>query len=226
MLLSNAETGGGEMVEQSCVSRWSKLRKVLLPALVSIMLLTGVIFLIRVLSNSFSFFAGSESGIYWLYVASSETVLILGLVCVIAGVIAVNLIHNLGWVERILLCVFWLIVLVAFLTLLGPDVITYTHTDTALTREGIYYSGGSTDFRGVCPLFGPCTDITYLYTPVIFKCGYAGFWCRAIYHGAVWEYVGLDNSPTTTFSREGSTISLLVDGDVVWEHPVESDGDQ
>jgi hypothetical protein len=213
------------MVEQPLVSRWARLRKVFMTASVTIVLLTGGVFLAAALSNTFSFFAGAESGIYWLHAATGETVLPLGFVCVIAGVIAVNLIHDLGWVERILLSGFWLIVLIAFLTILGPDVMTYTHSDAVLTREGMYYSGGTTDFEGICPTLGPCTDATYLYIPVVFKCGYFGIWCRAIYHGPVSKYIGLGNSPATTFSRDGNTVSLLVDGNVLWENPLEPGND-
>jgi hypothetical protein len=209
------------MTERVAVTRWHMQRETLRIVCAVIALLTGISFIMISTLNREAFFAGSMSSIYWLIVDNSLLLIVLGTISYIATWLAIALWYP-EWPERILLAVIWLILGCGILTFLGPPIgETYTHTDSIRTRDGVYHTGYTAMWWGSCPALNTgddCTDV-YRYTPVVFRCDPFGLVCRAIYFGEDQVISGeREDLPAGTFTLDGSTISLLVDGDIVWEY--------
>jgi hypothetical protein len=214
--------------EQALQPLWIRARKILFVVSLSISLLAGTIFLAGTSNDSRHFMAGNVNGIYWFQIADTETFFLPGAIAIVSSLVVIITLSKIGWGERSLLVIVWLIIVVTVFTLLGPDIgsPTYTHTDSIRTRDAIYYAGDSAMWHGSCPVLrGDCTD-AYLYTPVVFRCDPLGLLCRAIYHGDERLILArIEDLPTGTFARNGSTIRLLVDGEVVWEQAITQGND-
>jgi hypothetical protein len=145
----------------------------------------------------------------------------VAIVAGVAGLLAIgllgkSLIAHITWMVLFVLA--WLMVA----TFLGPQVPPiYEHGGSVLTSEGVYYAGGDVAIDAYCWEFGPCIRVDYLYETIVFKCGYLGIACQAIYHGEEQLY---DDPPVITFRSESGTIGFIIEGDVVWEHSVASGG--
>jgi hypothetical protein len=215
------------MAEKVAISRWSTLQKVVRTLFAIVALLTGALCLIKLFTNTAKFVAGDQSSIYWLVVADPNDLFILGAVCCVAIWIALLLVNNIGWTERIAITVLMLLFGCGLLTLMGPHIgPIYTHRDSMGTPSAQYHTGDQIAWAGSCPPIGTDCDERYLYTHIVFRCDPFGFVCRAIYHGEEQMISGeREDIPTGTFVANDSTISLLVDGEVVWEYPLEPGSD-
>jgi hypothetical protein len=211
------------MVEKVTVSRWGTIRKVMRTLFAVVALLTGAACLIKIFTHSGAFFAGDQISIYWLVIGElNGQLFILGAISGVSAWLTLQLLSNLGCFERLLITVLCFIAGVGVLTLIGPPVYNYQHSDSIRTPEGVFYVGEEITFWGSCGIIGNDCFGDYHFTPIVFQCGHVGVWCRAIYHAPPRRSTNPDSPPTSTFTLNGSTIRLLVDGEVVWEHPVES----
>jgi hypothetical protein len=215
------------MSEKVVASRLSTLQMVVRTLFAIVALLTGAVCLIKLFTNTARFMAGDQSSIYWLVVADRNALFILGAVCCFAGWIALLLVNNIGWTERIAITALWLFLGCALLTLIGPGIgPTYTHHDSISTPSARYHTGDLVAWAGSCPPLGTDCNYAYLYTPIVFRCDPLGLLCRAVYHSDErLIQARLDDLPTGTFAANGSTINLLVDGEIVWQQQLESGGE-
>jgi hypothetical protein len=216
------------MTEQVSILRWYKRKKTLRILCAMIALLTGIGCILVSGVNREAFFDGTTSGIYWLIVDNSQLWLVFCAISYITAWLAIALWYP-AWPERILLAVIWLILGCGILTFLGPPIgETYTHTDSISTLDSVYHSGYTAMWWGSCPALGTGDDCThtYRYIPIVFRCDPFGVACHAVYHSDERVISGeREDLPTGTFTLNDSTISLVVDGEIVWQQPLESGGE-
>jgi hypothetical protein len=206
------------MDKQATVARWQKRKRTLRIIFAIIALLTGIGCIMVGGLDSVAFLNGGTSGIYWLMIEKSLAQIVSGTISLIASWLVIALWYP-AWPERILSAVIWLILGCGILTFLGPPIgEPYTHVDSITTRDGVYHTGRIAMWQGSCPgLRGDCTD-AYLYTSIVFRCDPLGLLCRAVYHSdEQLIHARIDNLPAGTFTRDGSTIRLVIDGQAVWE---------
>jgi hypothetical protein len=205
----------------------SKVGRALRILFAIIALATGLPCLIKMFTNTNLFFAGEQASLYWLVVGEQHQLFTLAAICSISAWFALMLLSNIGCYERLLISVLWIAIAGLILTLIAPSYpgFHYEHSDSINTPQHTYYVGEEMRFEGICPTIGDNCDGDYLYKPIVFQCGPFGFWCRAIFHGSELRSSTSYNLPVSTFTLDGSTIRLVVDGDVVWEQSLESGGE-
>jgi hypothetical protein len=209
------------MDNQSTQSRWSRSKPALRILFSILALATGLPCLIRVSTDQKAFLAGDLISIYWI-AAADEGLYILGALSLISLWIALVFLSRMPWVDSLLIALLWFIVGCGVLTLLGPQMDGfYTHTDSIRTRNGVYHTGYTSMWWGSCPAIHTGRDAcrpAYRYTAIVFQCDSTGLECRAIYHGEEQVISGdRESIPAGSFTRDGSTIRLVIDGQAVWE---------
>jgi hypothetical protein len=190
----------------------------------------GAAFFLILTTTGDAFVRGEASGIYWLYVNRLQTLLVLSLIACGAVWLAMMLpgviIDGINLLERVLLSIVAVIFYIATLTLLGPQVsdvsIQYVHEASIKTDTKVYQSGGILThwfMAGISQALDYTPDpepvYAYKYQPIVFECDRWGVICRTIYHGPDQRYVA---PPDTTLTTDGGTISLIVNGEAIWQH--------
>jgi hypothetical protein len=215
------------MSEQASNARWHKLRKVLLSTSVSIGLLAGAGFILGIAPHREAFFEGTFSGVYWLVINHDGILSTLSFVWYAAGWLVIMFSFYGRWFERILLSVLWLIVGCGILTFSGPEMYSgYTHNTSLSTSNAVYHAGGKYSGDAICPPIGPIEECSHFgYESVVYECDRLGFMCHAIYHGDTRRYNDYHRPPISTFTTDGTTIALNLNGTLIWEHQLNTGSD-
>jgi hypothetical protein len=213
-------------------TRRSLTRLALIASLI-VTAVSGAAFFLILMTTGDAFVRGEASGIYWLYVNRSQTLLVLSLISCGAVWFAMLLpsviLDGINLLERLLLSIVVAILYIALLTLAGPQIsdvsIQYVHGASIKTGTTVYRTGGVLThwfMAGIAQALddSPDSEPVYAYTcqPIVFACDSRGILCHTIYHGTEKLYV---EPPITELTTSGSNITLTVNDVRAWTHPTD-----
>jgi hypothetical protein len=205
--------------------RWTRALLILL-ALIEFAI--AAISLVLMHTTGAGFVEGGQTGIYSLELIRGDVlnalVQINCVIMIVALIFPGMLLPAMPLLERVIVRVIVGIIYIATLTLTGPNIsdvgVEYVHSSTLKTDRATYHSGGVLThwfMAGIADALNDDPDKEpakpYDYQPVIFQCDSRSIFCHAIYHGQTQRYT---DPPATTLTTDGTTISLLVEGEEVW----------
>jgi hypothetical protein len=177
------------------------------------------------------FLHGDQPGIYWLQLYAPDILnTVTQINCILIFLVGI-MILGMQRLDTILFLLIAAIVIIAILTLLGPQTSSlvdfseiresrqFVHHTSLNTGGTVYQAAGvlTTYTAFMDCLNDNCSD--YSFRPILFQCDRWGIMCRAIYHGA--DTPKTDEPPMSRLDISDGSIMFTVDGNIVWGYPDE-----